>query len=399
MTVAGKKLLVLTAGRYQESVIATAHDMGVVVVATDRNPEARGLMAADFSEVVGAEDLEAILAVARKHRVDGVIAEQTDVAVRGAAYAAEQMGLPGIGYDVSVAATDKWLMRERCRTAGIPGPQYRKVETLEDALAAAEEIGPPIVLKPVDAQASRGVSKIWDLAELPERFASAARYSSSGAFLVEEMMTGAEASLEGFVDGERACVLAISDKTKCEPPFTYDLQLLYPTSLPEAVIAELESVNDRVIRAIGISMGLTHAEYIVTERGVRLLEIAARGCGSHVATLLLPAMTGVDPIRGRIRQAFGVDASLGDPTLRRCGALEFLTLPPGRVTNIAGLSEARRIPGVLDVSCNVAVGDRIGHLENGDERSGYALVAADSREEALSIIASVKSMVRIDVGN
>jgi len=97
VTVVGKKLLVLTAGRLQQSIIARARELRAVVVATDRDPEAPGLATAECAEVVDALDCEGILGVARKHGVDEVLAEQTDAGVRGAAY---------------VAATDKWLMRE-----------------------------------------------------------------------------------------------------------------------------------------------------------------------------------------------------------------------------------------------------------------------------------------------
>src|SRR6266403_2918614 len=70
LTIAGKKLLVLTAGRFQESVIITARDLGVMVVATDRNPDAPGLATADYAEIVDASDLDAILSIAHKHSVD-----------------------------------------------------------------------------------------------------------------------------------------------------------------------------------------------------------------------------------------------------------------------------------------------------------------------------------------
>ena len=56
------------------------------------------------------------------------MAEQTDAATATAAFVAERMGLPGIGYEVALAATNKWRMREKCREAGIPLPRYRKVQ-------------------------------------------------------------------------------------------------------------------------------------------------------------------------------------------------------------------------------------------------------------------------------
>lgn len=394
---AGKRVLVITAGALQQTVIRKAQAMGLWVLATDRSPAAPGLNLADRAEVVDTLDMEAVLRVARAHNVDGVITEQTDVAVPTAAYVAEKMGLPGIGYEVSLNVTNKWLMRERCREAGLPGPKYRRVTTLDEAVAAAEEIGPPVVVKPLDAQSSRGVAKIWDVAEMPKWFARTMSHSRDGSLLVEEMMTGTESSAEGFVADGRVHVFGVCDKVKCPPPYSYDLRLVYPAFFSDEVIAEIHALNERVARAVGITLGTTHAEYIVTPDGVRLLEIAARGCGARVATHLIPAMTGVDPIEARIRQAVGLDAGALKPAFQKSGLLEFLMLPPGKIKSIAGVDEAKRIPGVIEVGYNVGVGDSVGVVESGEGRPGYLLAVAESRAELMSILDEVMSTLRVEM--
>ena len=394
---AGKRVLIITAGALQQSVIRTAQGMGLKVIATDSNPTAPGLKIADEAEVVDTLDLEAVLKVARRHKVDGVMTEQTDVAVPTAAYVAERLGLPGIGYDVSLTVTNKWLMRERCRVAGLPGPEYRRATTLDEAVAAAEEIGPPVVIKPVDAQSSRGVAKILHIAEIPQWFAKTKGHSREGSVLVEEMMTGTESSAEGFVAGGQVHVFGICDKTKCPPPYSYDIRLCYPGSFPATIHDEIRALNERVVRAMGLTLGMTHAEYIVTPRGVRLLEIAARGCGARVATHLIQAMTGLDPVRARIRQALGLDAELGARAFEKAGVLEFLMLPPGRVKSIEGLDEARRIPGVLEVGYNVRAGDRVGVVESGEGRPGYLLAVGENRAATLSTVEEVKRTLKVEM--
>ncbi len=394
---AGKRVLVITAGALQQTVIRKAQAMGLWVLATDRSPAAPGLKLADRAEVVDTLDMEAVLRVARAHNVDGVITEQTDVAVPTAAYVAEKMGLPGIGYEVSLNVTNKWLMRERCREAGLPGPKYRRVTTLDEAVAAAEEIGPPVVVKPLDAQSSRGVAKIWDVAEMPKWFALTKSHSRDGSLLVEEMMTGTESSAEGFVADGRVHVFGVCDKVKCPPPYSYDLRLIYPAFFSDEVIAEIHALNERVVRAVGITLGTTHAEYIVTPDGVRLLEIAARGCGARVATHLIPAMTGVDPIEARIRQAVGLDAGALKSAFQKSGLLEFLMLPPGKIKSIAGVEEAKRIPGVIEVGYNVREGDTIGIVESGEGRPGYLLAVAESRAAIMSILDEVMSTLRVEM--
>ena len=392
-----KRLLVIAAGSLQEVVIRRAKSMGLQVVATDRNPDAPGLRAADIPEVADLLDVEGILQIARKHRVDGVVSEQTDAGVVTAARVAEQLGLPGIGVEVALRATNKWLMREACRLAGIPTPAYRRAHTVEEAKAAAAEIGGPVVLKPPDGQGSRGVVKIDRHDDIGLWFCSTLAESRSDYILVEERMFGIESSAEGFVGDGGVRLLAICDKTKCPAPYSYDVQLVYPACFPPEVHEEIRILNQRVVQAIGIPLGITHAEYIVTEKGVRLMEVAARGCGAGVATELIPAMTGVDPIAARIRQALGQDVKLPEPTFHKSGILDFILLPPGRVRTVRGLEAAARIPGVVKIALNVGPGDMIGVIDEGSKRPGFVLAVGEDREEVLTIAQEVKSALKVEM--
>src|SRR5205085_10990896 len=127
-------------------------------------------------------------------------------------YDCEKMGIPGIGQYTALSVTDKWSMREKCREAGIATPKYRRAETLDEAVAAAEEIGLPVIIKPSDSQASRGVAKMSKATKLPKWFEKAKSHSRTGSVLIEEMMVGTESSVEAFVSNGEINVLGICDK-------------------------------------------------------------------------------------------------------------------------------------------------------------------------------------------
>ena len=182
------RILVVTASRQQLPLIRRARELGLFVVATDRESTAPGLAAADVGEVVDTLDVKAVLDVALRYRPSAVVTEQTDVAVLTVARVAEAMKLRGIGVDVARAATHKYEMRLRCRAAGIPSPEFRLCRTFDDALHAVNEIGLPVILKPVDNQASRGVTKVTSLDSLEAAFGSAKLHSRTGEILVEQLM-------------------------------------------------------------------------------------------------------------------------------------------------------------------------------------------------------------------
>jgi biotin carboxylase len=266
-----------------------------------------------------------------------------------------------------------------------------------DAVAAAKKIGLPVIVKPVDSQASRGVAKIQEIDEIPKWFDKAKGHSRRGSVLIEELLVGIESSAEAFVSHQEIQLLGVCEKVKCYPPYSYDLRLTYPATFPASIVKEIISLNEMVIKALDIRMGLTHAEFIVTEKGVKLIEIAARGCGAGVATRLIPAMTGLDPIQARIRQAIGDDANLGKPRFQKWGILEYLMLPPGRVRTIQGLEEARKVTGILAAEYNIKVGDLIGVIENGDTRPGYLLAVEENRARLLQTIDEAKSKLVVEM--
>ena len=74
-------VLVVGAGRYQRTVIRRAVELGLRVVAVDRNPEAPGLQLATIGRVVDFSDTQAVLDDLADLEIDGVLTVQAERAV------------------------------------------------------------------------------------------------------------------------------------------------------------------------------------------------------------------------------------------------------------------------------------------------------------------------------
>src|ERR1700745_3704863 len=85
----GKTVLFVGAGRHQRRAIARAQELGLTVVAVDRNRDALGLEVADVAEVVDFQDVEGVVEVARTYAVDGALTVSADRAVPVVAAVAE----------------------------------------------------------------------------------------------------------------------------------------------------------------------------------------------------------------------------------------------------------------------------------------------------------------------
>ena len=96
-----KKILIIGAGFLQAYVIKKARELGYFTLAVDADENAIGFQYADKYAVINIVDEETCLEYARKEQIDGVLTAATDYGVLTASYIAQQMGLPGLKYDIA----------------------------------------------------------------------------------------------------------------------------------------------------------------------------------------------------------------------------------------------------------------------------------------------------------
>src|SRR5579862_461593 len=161
-----KTVLFVGAGRHQRRAILRAKELGIRVLAVDRNPDALGLQEADEKFVVDFSDAEAVLAAVAGASFDGVLTVSADRAVPVVAAIAEARGLPGIGSECAHLMTHKVAMRRRLAEAGVPQPRFAALRTVSERRRAAAEVGFPAVLKPADSGGQRGIFLVRSVDEI-----------------------------------------------------------------------------------------------------------------------------------------------------------------------------------------------------------------------------------------
>ncbi|HEY1366518.1 MAG TPA: ATP-grasp domain-containing protein [Gaiellaceae bacterium] len=386
----GKTVLLVGAGRHQRRAIQRAHDLGVRVVAVDRNPDAPGLAVADAGEVVDFSDVERVVDVGRRHAVDGVLTISADRAVPVVAAVAEELGLPGIGTKVAHAMTHKVAMRRRLGEAGVPQPRFAAAHDLRDARAAAARVGYPAVLKPADSGGQRGVFKVDSEDDLDAHLHAALAESGTGEAIVERFHEGLE--LNGLVvsrDG-KGMVLTLSDRLR--PPgigFGVGWIHVYPTTIFGDVLDEAARVALHAVHALGLGDGIAFPQLLVEDGRSLVVEVAARVPGGQMADLARHAV-GVDLIEVALLQALGepVPDELVVPRFQQPLAIRFLTaepgpLPPGKVRRVGRLDRMLGAPGVVQADVFLQEGETIRPVRLDGDRRGYVIAVADTNLEAL----------------
>ncbi|MGH3111483.1 MAG: ATP-grasp domain-containing protein [Gaiellaceae bacterium] len=399
-----KTVLVVGAGRYQRAVIRRAKELGLRVVAVDRNPEAPGLREADIGRVVDFADPEAVLASVSDLEIDGVTTVQAERAVPMVARLAEALGVPGIGNETARLMTHKVAMRERLAEAGVPQPRFTTLSTVSEVPRASDVVGFPAVLKPAAGSGQFGVFRVESPADVEEHLDEAIAVSPSEVAILEEFVEGIE--MNGIVIVRDGSVVST---TLCDrlhphgPSFGVSWIHLYPPSVEGAARAEAERVAAAAARALGLERGIAFPQLLATPDGrVLLVECAAR-IGGLMAELLEHAL-GVDLLAVQLRIALGepVSDEMVRPRFERPTAVRFLTaepghLRPGRVTRIGALDGVLASPGVVEASIYAVEGETIRPVNVISDRRGYVIAVGETREEALARADAAASLVEIDV--
>jgi biotin carboxylase len=397
-------VLFVGAGRHQRRAIARARELGLRTVAVDRNPEALGFPEADEHELVDFSDVPAVIEVARRYGIDGVLTVSADRAVPVVAEVAETLGLPGIGAETARVMTHKVTMRRLLAEAGVPQPQFAAVRTLDEARRAAQTVGFPSVLKPADSGGQRGVFRLESADDLERHLHAALAESPTEEAIVEAFQDGLE--LNGLViarDGEVE-LLTLSDRLR--PPgigFGVGWTHVYPSTLFADTLGEAERVAVHAVHAVGLRDGIAFPQVIAADGQAWLVEVAARIPGGQMADLARHAV-GVDLVEIALLQALGepVPDELARPRFQQPLAIRFLTaepgpLPTGTVRAWSGLDRVLAFPGVVQADVFLTEGEEIRPVRLDGDRRGYVIALADTNLEALERAEAAARLLDVEV--
>src|SRR6266511_3977618 len=392
-------ILFIGAGRHQRRAIRRARELGLRVVAADRNPEAPGLFEADEREVVDF-DVAALAEVGRRHAVNGVVTVASDRAVPVVAAVAEELGLPGIGSETAHLMTHKVAMRRSLAEAGVAQPEFAAVRTLHEGKEALQTVGLPAVLKPADSAGQRGLFLLRSVDDLEAHLHVALIESASEEAIVESFHEGLE--LNGLVvaRGGEPQLVTLSDRLRPDGAgFGVALAHVYPSTLFGDALEEAERVATRVVRALGLRDGVAYPQLLVTEEGeTLLLEVAARVPAGQMDQVARRAV-GVDLVQVALRQALGEQVR---PQFQQPLAISFLTaepgpLPTGKVRSVGPLERVLAFPGVLEAEVYLAPAGVIDPVQRDGDRKGFVIARGDTNIEALERAEAAATLIDVEV--
>ncbi len=305
-----KKLMLLGGLRYLIPVIEAAHKEGFHVITCDYLPDNIAHKYSDEYHNVSITDREAVLELAKRLNIDGIMSFAVDPGVITAAYVAEKLKLPTCAPYKSVEILqNKSLFRQFLSKHKFNVPKAKSFKKYHDSLREIDSFTFPIIVKPIDSAGSKGVTNVTRKEELEEACSIALSFSKIGEFIIEEFIESIDfpSDSESFsIDGELVCCSFSNQRfDKTAPnPFTPSA-FSWPSSMTTIQQEKLKSEIQRLLRLLEMKSSIYNIETRVgiDGRGY-IMEVSPRGGGNRLAEMLRFA-TGIDLISAAVKAAVG----------------------------------------------------------------------------------------------
>lgn len=377
-----KKLLVIGAGFLQNFVIQKAVAMGYETLTVDADSNAIGFAHAHKHEVINIVDEKACLEYAQEQKIDGVVTAATDFSVLTTAYIAEQMGLPGLKYEVAQLIKNKYRVRKSLFENHVDDTeQAYEVTTETDINELSKRLHYPVMVKPCDGSGSRGASRV----DRSEDLVAACSYAMSGSIThraeIESFITGHEYGAESLVVDGEIHVLAIMKKWMTKPPYYAELGHAVPSGLPEHVEQRARDCVYNAIKALGVNFGSINMDMLITDDGkVHIVDIGARMGGNMIGPCVIPYGTGIDYMGAMIQNAVGDSVELRS-TDHGAVATRLLAFDEGDVRKLPDMKKIENDYGV-EIYHHMTDGMHVNEYHTNLDGCGYVVAKAHKVEDA-----------------
>ena len=285
-TSVGRKALLLGSGELGKEVALELQRLGVEVVACDKYAGAPAMQVAHRSYVFDMLDGEKLREIVHIEKPDHIIPEIEAIATP------MLVELEKEGYNVTPTARAAFLTMNRegirrlaAEELGLPTSPYRFASNYDEFKAAIEEIGLPVVVKPVMSSSGHGQSTVRKAEDIEGAWREAQEGGRAGAGRV---------IVEGFVDFDYEITLltvrSVSGTVFCPPighiqvngDYRYSWQ---PQAMTPAALAKAQEVAAAITGALG-GYGIFGVELFIKGDDVIFSEVSPRPHDTGMVTMI-----------------------------------------------------------------------------------------------------------------
>jgi len=387
---------------FQVPSIITAKEAGLYVITCDYLPDNPGHKYADEYHNVSTTDKDAVLDLAHKLKIDGIVCYASDPSAPTAAYVAEKMGLPGNPYKSVNILANKDLFRAFLAENNFKVPKAKGYSSLQVALNELNTFKMPVMVKPVDSCGSKGVSKIDSKDQLTKAVEDALIYSRCKRFIIEEYVekNGYQIAGDGFsVDGKLVFRCFANEHFEANGVNPYvPIGESWPYIMPQRIHNKVHEEIQRALTLLGMKTGAYNFDIRIDDNeDVYLMEIGPRNGGNLIPQVTRYA-TGVDMVKCTIMAALGEDCSSlkMEPVQGFWSCYMIHSLKAGILKGVTIDSEFRK-RNIVELDILPKPGDYIPAFTGGNGTFGTMILKFSSQEEMLDKMDNMGRWVKVEL--
>ena len=403
---APRLLLIAPHGSYRTTAfMQAARAMGVDVLLAS---EGKHSVIVDYAEGLHinfqepAETLKQIVSAAKQRPFTAILGTD-DSTTALAAMASEQLGLPHNDPKSVELTQRKDLARACLREHKVSAPYFQRLDLQQDIALQTKDFLFPAVVKPVALSGSRGVIRVNSIGELEQASQRINKIlqtelsldeQSRRYVLLEEYIPGSEVAVEGLLIKGKLQLLTIFDKPEpMEGPYFEETYYISPSRLSDSIQDDVQATIQAACHAYGLHEGPVHAECRINDKGVWVLEVAARTIGGMCGHLLSFGI-GQSLESLVIQHALNIPVQIKKDT-HAAGVLMIPIPRAGVLKRVEGILKAQGVEHIDDVNIQISSGHVIQTLPEASSYLGFIFAYADTPAQVESALRQAHACLNI----
>jgi biotin carboxylase len=296
MTQRQKAIIHIGAGEMQIESIKIAKDLGLYVIATDKNINAPGIQFADELIHCADDDEQKLFELAIKTNQEfDVIGAYTssNFGLMAVARIHFELGLLGCRYHNTRLSMNNYQSKQYWLENGVAAPKADIVENKSDIKKL--NLNFPLTIKPVDSRGKQKIFSVNNKQELLQKIDSAFEYSNE--ILLEENIKGKHYDSIGVMWHGKFIPMGISNRYFSEPPHHVSTWGHTPSDLTESEQHTIYKLTEDAAIALGLDYTPIKANLVYSKSQLYITEIAPRFHSDAFTSKLISISGASSPVK------------------------------------------------------------------------------------------------------
>ena len=380
--------------------IKAAKHLGYYTILCDYLPDNPGQYEADQFYLISTTDKDAVLEIAHKEKIEGVLAYASDPAAPTAAYVAEKLELPGNPLKSVEILCNKDRFRKFLLENGFSVPNAKGYSLAIDAVKEKDGFEYPIIIKPVDSSGSKGATVLYTEDGLSEALNFAFSFSRSHRIIIEHYIEKKHPYLIGgdiFIkDGKIVLWGLLNCHRDVNVNPLVPVGKSYPLQLGENDIKNVKHTLSSMVEKLGIRNGSMNVELVVDKDDhVWPIDVGPRSGGNMIPDLL-GDMFGVNIAEMSIEAAMGTEikGNICEPN----GFYATHNLHSNRNGRYKGISFSPEIEPYIYRKCLYKKqGDVVEYFDNAAKCLGIVFFKFPDEDVMKSVLEHINELITIEL--